>query len=166
MAARQDTENMALYCDFENIALGVRDAKLQKFDIRKVIERLLLKGNIVVKKAYCDWDRYKDFNSPHPIPSPLRTEGGNSRTPAPRCTAMGLMNSVRALQGRNPHPDPRYRREGLPPRFTGQRDLRSPSPVRAFCGRGRAGRGFGFAGLETVGAGTQTVRQARRNSAG
>ncbi|MGH9891268.1 MAG: NYN domain-containing protein, partial [bacterium] len=51
MAARQDTENMALYCDFENIALGVRDAKLQKFDIRKVIERLLLKGNIVVKKA-------------------------------------------------------------------------------------------------------------------
>ncbi|MDQ3772951.1 MAG: NYN domain-containing protein [Pseudomonadota bacterium] len=61
MAARQNTENMALYCDFENIALGVRDAKLQKFDIRKVIERLLLKGNIVVKKAYCDWDRYKDF---------------------------------------------------------------------------------------------------------
>ena len=61
MAARQDTENMALYCDFENIALGVRDAKLQKFDIRKVLERLLLKGNIVVKKAYCDWDRYKDF---------------------------------------------------------------------------------------------------------
>jgi len=63
MAARQNTENMALYCDFENIALGVRDAKFQKFDIRKVIERLLLKGNIVVKKAYCDWDRYKDFKS-------------------------------------------------------------------------------------------------------
>lgn len=61
MAARQNTENMALYCDFENIALGVRDAKFQKFDIRKVLERLLLKGNIVVKKAYCDWDRYKDF---------------------------------------------------------------------------------------------------------
>ena len=55
MAARRNTENMALYCDFENIALGVRDAEFQKFDIRKVIERLLLKGDVVVKKAYCDW---------------------------------------------------------------------------------------------------------------
>ena len=52
---------MALFCDFENIALGVRDAKYAAFDIQKVLERLLLKGNIVVKKAYCDWDRYKEF---------------------------------------------------------------------------------------------------------
>ncbi len=58
-----ETRNMALFCDFENIALGVRDAKYAQFDIAKVIERLLLKGNIVVKKAYCDWDRYKDFKS-------------------------------------------------------------------------------------------------------
>jgi len=50
-----------LYCDFENIALGVRDAKYARFDIEEVLERLLVKGNIVVKKAYCDWDRYKDF---------------------------------------------------------------------------------------------------------
>jgi uncharacterized protein (TIGR00288 family) len=55
------TQNLALYCDFENVALGVRDAKYAAFDIRKVLERLLLKGNIVVKKAYCDWERYKDF---------------------------------------------------------------------------------------------------------
>ncbi|GAB3333067.1 NYN domain-containing protein [Bordetella tumulicola] len=55
---------MALFCDFENVALGVRDTKYQKFDIRPVLERLLLKGSIVVKKAYCDWDRYKDFKSP------------------------------------------------------------------------------------------------------
>ena len=55
---------MALFCDFENVALGVRDAKYAAFDIQKVLERLLLKGNIVVKKAYCDWDRYKDFKSP------------------------------------------------------------------------------------------------------
>ncbi len=61
MAAQPDTENLALFCDFENIALGVRDAKYDKFDIGKVLERLLLKGSIVVKKAYCDWDRYKDF---------------------------------------------------------------------------------------------------------
>jgi uncharacterized protein (TIGR00288 family) len=55
------TRNMAVYCDFENVALGVRDAKYAAFDIQKVLERLLLKGNIVVKKAYCDWDRYKEF---------------------------------------------------------------------------------------------------------
>jgi uncharacterized protein (TIGR00288 family) len=55
---------MALFCDFENVALGVRDAKYQAFDIDKVLERLLLKGNIVVKKAYCDWDRYKEFKQP------------------------------------------------------------------------------------------------------
>lgn len=54
---------MALFCDFENVALGVRDAKYEKFDIRPVLERLLLKGSIVVKKAYCDWDRYKGFKS-------------------------------------------------------------------------------------------------------
>jgi len=54
---------MALYCDFENIALGVRDANVAKFDISKILERLLLKGNIVVKKAYCDWDRYKEFKA-------------------------------------------------------------------------------------------------------
>jgi uncharacterized protein (TIGR00288 family) len=50
-----------LFCDFENIALGVREARYAEFDVKKVLERLLLKGNIVVKKAYCDWDRYKDF---------------------------------------------------------------------------------------------------------
>lgn len=54
-------QNMALFCDFENIALGVRDAKYAKFDMQIVLERLLLKGNIVVKKAYCDWIRYKEF---------------------------------------------------------------------------------------------------------
>ncbi len=53
--------NLALFCDFENIALGVRDANYPKFDIQLVLERLLLKGSIVVKKAYCDWDRYKQF---------------------------------------------------------------------------------------------------------
>ena len=61
MAAQPDINNMALFCDFENVALGVRDAKYAKFDIAKVLERLLLKGSIVVKKAYCDWDRYKEF---------------------------------------------------------------------------------------------------------
>jgi uncharacterized protein (TIGR00288 family) len=59
-----DTRNMAVFCDFENVALGVREAKYDKFDISKVLERLLLKGSIVVKKAYCDWERYKEFKAP------------------------------------------------------------------------------------------------------
>ena len=59
-----DQGNLALFCDFENIALGVRDAKFPKFDMKVVLERLLLKGNILVKKAYCDWDRYKEFKPP------------------------------------------------------------------------------------------------------
>ena len=61
MPTAQDTKNMALFCDFENVALGARDAKYGKFDMKRVLERLLLKGSIVVKKAYCDWDRYKEF---------------------------------------------------------------------------------------------------------
>ncbi len=61
MADQADTKIMALYCDFENVALGAREASFARFDILKVLERLLLKGNIVVKKAYCDWDRYKEF---------------------------------------------------------------------------------------------------------
>ncbi|MDJ0957317.1 MAG: NYN domain-containing protein [Arenicellales bacterium] len=63
MNDKNETRNMALFCDFENVALGVRDAKYKDFDIQKVLERLLLKGNIVVKKAYCDWDRYKEFKA-------------------------------------------------------------------------------------------------------
>ena len=57
------SNNLALFCDFENIALGVRDAKYAKFDISKILERLLVKGSIVVKKAYCDWERYRDFKA-------------------------------------------------------------------------------------------------------
>lgn len=64
MAGNPEITSMALFCDFENIALGVRDAKYAQFDIKKVLERLLLKGSIVVKKAYCDWARYKDFKAP------------------------------------------------------------------------------------------------------
>ena len=56
-----DSHSLALYCDFENIALGVRDSRYARFNIEEVLERLLVKGNIVVKKAYCDWERYKDF---------------------------------------------------------------------------------------------------------
>jgi len=64
MADSQNDPSLAVFCDFENIALGVQEAKYEKFDIHKVLERLLVKGSIVVKKAYCDWERYKSFKAP------------------------------------------------------------------------------------------------------
>ena len=64
MATPHDrAHTIAVFCDFENLAIGVREAKYDKFDMTKVLERLLLKGSIVVKKAYCDWDRYKGFKA-------------------------------------------------------------------------------------------------------
>src|SRR3954467_6549839 len=61
MNAADSVPTMAVFLDLENIALGALEAQFPAFDIRKVIERLLLKGHIVVKKAYCDFDRYKTF---------------------------------------------------------------------------------------------------------
>ena len=61
MNAPDSDATMAVFLDLENIALGAHDAQFPAFEIRKVIERLLLKGHIVVKKAYCDFDRYKSF---------------------------------------------------------------------------------------------------------
>jgi uncharacterized protein (TIGR00288 family) len=62
-AATNGDRNLALFCDFENIALGVRDSKYADFDMRLVVQKLLVKGSIVVKKAYCDWERYKGYKS-------------------------------------------------------------------------------------------------------
>jgi uncharacterized protein (TIGR00288 family) len=59
--AANGDRNLALFCDFENIALGVRDSKYADFDMRLVVQKLLVKGSIVVKKAYCDWERYKTY---------------------------------------------------------------------------------------------------------
>src|SRR5687768_2325628 len=80
-----ESRSLAVFCDFENIALGVREAKYAQFDMEKVLERLLAKGSIVVKKAYCDWARNKKFKSTMPAPSselietpPLRQWGKNS----------------------------------------------------------------------------------------
>src|SRR5512138_3711929 len=61
MKAPESNTTMAVYLDLENIALGAHDAHYPAFSIQKVLERLLLKGHIVVKKAYCDFDRYKAF---------------------------------------------------------------------------------------------------------
>src|SRR4051795_4032444 len=64
MPGNHEARSLAVFCDFENVALGVREAKYSQFDMEKVLERLLLKGSIVVKKAYCDWERYKEFKAP------------------------------------------------------------------------------------------------------
>ena len=63
MSSASEDPNLAIFCDFENVALGVRDARIEKFDINLVLERLLVKGSVVVKKAYCDWERYKQFKA-------------------------------------------------------------------------------------------------------
>lgn len=52
---------MAIFADFENVAIGAEQAKYDRFDIRKILERVLVKGNVVVRKAYCDWGRYEKF---------------------------------------------------------------------------------------------------------
>ncbi len=61
MPSGNEDQNLAIFCDFENIALGVRDEKMKKLDINLILERLLVKGTVVFKKAYCDWERYKEF---------------------------------------------------------------------------------------------------------
>ncbi|RBP43739.1 uncharacterized protein (TIGR00288 family) [Roseimicrobium gellanilyticum] len=61
MTATDTNATMAVYLDLENIVIGIQEARYPKFDIQKVLERLLLKGHIVTKKAYCDWERYKEF---------------------------------------------------------------------------------------------------------
>ena len=63
MPSAPEARSLAVFCDFENVALGVREAKYAQFEMQKVLERLLAKGSIVVKKAYCDWDRYKEFKA-------------------------------------------------------------------------------------------------------
>jgi uncharacterized protein (TIGR00288 family) len=63
MSSTNQDQNLAIFCDFENVALGVRDARIKKFNIKLVLERLLVKGTVVVKKAYCDWERYQEFKA-------------------------------------------------------------------------------------------------------
>lgn len=61
MPLDQSISNMAIFADFENVAIGAEEAKYNRFDISKVMERVLVKGNVVVRKAYCDWSRYAKF---------------------------------------------------------------------------------------------------------
>ena len=53
--------SLAVFIDFENLALGFKDRKDEAFHIQKVLARLVEKGKIVVKKAYSDWSRYATY---------------------------------------------------------------------------------------------------------
>lgn len=64
MGINDEALNLAIFCDYENVAIGVRDAKYDAFDVELVLERILDKGKVVVKKAYADWDRYKSAKRP------------------------------------------------------------------------------------------------------
>ena len=55
-----DEPLIAVFVDFENLAIGVRDMKSAKFEIQLILKRLLEKGRIVYKRAYCDWSHYRD----------------------------------------------------------------------------------------------------------
>jgi len=57
----EEERKIAMFCDLENVALGVRDSEVKRFDIHLVLERLLEKGKIIVKRAYADWERYSEF---------------------------------------------------------------------------------------------------------
>ena len=59
-----DERKQALFIDFENIALGLRDSKHKSFDVNLVLKRLVEKGKIMVKRAYADWERYLEYKRP------------------------------------------------------------------------------------------------------
>jgi len=57
-------QNIAVYIDLENVAIGVRDARFKTFDIDVVFRRLVDKGNILVRKAYADWSKFAEYKRP------------------------------------------------------------------------------------------------------
>lgn len=63
MAVSEESK-LALFVDLENIILGVRETKYASFEITKVLERLVEKGKLIVKKAYADWETYKEYKRP------------------------------------------------------------------------------------------------------
>ena len=53
-----------MFVDLENLAMGFQNSRKTKFDIQKVLERLVEKGKLIVKKAYADWSRYQGYTAP------------------------------------------------------------------------------------------------------
>jgi uncharacterized protein (TIGR00288 family) len=55
--------SLAIFIDFENLALGFQNRR-ERFEIHRVLERLVEKGKIVAKKAYADWSRFQPYTAP------------------------------------------------------------------------------------------------------
>ena len=62
--ATGDRHDLAVFIDFENIALGMRGRADQVFHVQRVLQRLLEKGNILIKRAYADWSRFGSYTKP------------------------------------------------------------------------------------------------------
>src|SRR4051794_24809168 len=64
MSKTERERNLAVFVDLENLAMGFQHQRKTKFEIQKVLERLLEKGKLIVKKAYADWNRYQNYTAP------------------------------------------------------------------------------------------------------
>ena len=64
MTTRDREHNLAMFVDLENLAMGFQNQRKTKFEIQKVLERLVEKGKLIVKKAYADWHRYQAYTTP------------------------------------------------------------------------------------------------------
>ncbi|MGD8397072.1 MAG: NYN domain-containing protein [Candidatus Eiseniibacteriota bacterium] len=60
----EQARKLALFIDFENIAMGLKRARAKQFQIDLVLERLLEKGKIITKRAYADWERFSEYKRP------------------------------------------------------------------------------------------------------
>jgi uncharacterized protein (TIGR00288 family) len=64
MTKDERDRSLAVFVDLENLAMGFQNQKKVKFDVQKVLERLVEKGKLIVKKAYADWGRYQAYTAP------------------------------------------------------------------------------------------------------
>jgi uncharacterized protein (TIGR00288 family) len=64
MTKTERERNLAVFIDLENLAMGFQNQRKIRFEVQKVLERLVEKGKLVVKKAYADWSRYPSYTAP------------------------------------------------------------------------------------------------------
>jgi uncharacterized protein (TIGR00288 family) len=84
MSKSERERSLAVFVDLENLAMGFQTSRKARFDIQKVLERLVEKGKLIVKKAYADWSRYQGYTQPFHeaaielIEIPKRTQTGKN----------------------------------------------------------------------------------------
>ena len=100
-----DAHNIAVFVDLENVAIGVRDARYKPFDIDLVLNRLVEKGNIVVRKAYADWSRYKDYRRPLHEAGVVLTELPGSKLTGKNSADIKMVVDALELSYTKPHID-------------------------------------------------------------